>query len=261
MVENVYHYTSYQALLGIINNNELVFHGSRYDCMNDPNDCKFAREIVLPPILKSIENDPRFTPKEKDFIEAYPYVVSFSEKEDDESMWNHYGSQVCLSLSANDIKDGCDIDGKHIATWGKCHYVDEAEIPSTFRNIFKDMEQSDNIADNVMEACSFIKRKAFEREKEWRLVSNDYYSFDFNSKGYIEDKEIPNDDTHFKANSIGMILPFKRFSIKASALKKIIINEDNLSDYLRIKQHIKILLTKYKFRTDIDIKQTNKYPL
>lgn len=38
MQENVFHYTSYQALLGIIQKNEIIFHGSRHDCMNDPND-------------------------------------------------------------------------------------------------------------------------------------------------------------------------------------------------------------------------------
>lgn len=251
MVENVYHYTSYQALLGIIKNEELVFHGSRYDCMNDPNDCKFAREIVLPSVLKSIEEDPRFTPKEKDFIETYPYVVSFSEKEDDESMWHHYGSQVCLCLSANDIKDGCDVNGKHIATWGKCLYADETSVPFIFEEKMNSMVQSDNIPDIVMEACSFIKRKAFERECEWRLVSSDHDLFDFNSDSGCEDKEIPNENTDFKVNSKGRILPYKNFHIKASALKSIIINEDNPSDYLRIKKHIRILLTKHHFSTKV----------
>lgn len=108
MPEFIYHYTSYRALLGIINKDELVFHGSRYDCMNDPNDCTFASRIVLPQVLQSIENDPHFTSKEKDFIEAFPYVVSFSENEDEESMWHHYGSQICLCLSVKDIKDGLE---------------------------------------------------------------------------------------------------------------------------------------------------------
>ncbi len=261
MPEFIYHYTSYRALLGIINKDKLVFHGSRYDCMNDPNDCTFASRIVLPQVLQSIENDPHFTSKEKDFIEAFPYVVSFSENEDEESMWQHYGSQICLCLSVKDIKDGCDIDSRHIATWGKCHYADEKEIPFAFTEIFKNMEQSDNIMDNVMEACSFVKRKAFEKEREWRLVSNDYKLFTSDAKGNIIDREIPDERTNFKMNSMGKILPYKNFNIKSTALKGIIINEDNPEEFCRIKKHIKLLLTKNRFLSNIDIRQANKYPL
>lgn len=259
MPEHVYHYTSYQALFGIIQKNGLIFHGSRYDCMNDSNDCMFARQIVLPSILASLGHTD-FIPKEKENIESFPYVVSFSEKGDNESMWQHYGSQVCLILSSDKIKKGCDVDGKHIATWGKCYYAEEENVPTVVMEIFNNMKQSDNILDNIMEACSFIKRKAFEREGEWRLVSNDYYLFSFSSDRGCEDKEIPNENTDFKIGKSGKPFPFKHFHINSSALKGIIINEDNLTEFLKIKQYVKLLLTKKGF-SNIEIKQTNKYPL
>lgn len=68
MPEYVYHYTSLDALLGILRKEEkrdttckvkcsssLVFWGSRYDCMNDSQDYLFASRVVLPKNLKSIE--------------------------------------------------------------------------------------------------------------------------------------------------------------------------------------------------------------
>lgn len=123
------------------------------------------------------------------------------------------------------------------------------------------MEQSDNIMDNVMEACSFVKRKAFEKEREWRLVSNDYKLFTSDAKGNIIDREIPDERTNFKMNSMGKILPYKNFNIKSTALKGIIINEDNPEEFCCIKKHIKLLLTKNRFLSNIDIRQANKYPL
>lgn len=259
MQENVFHYTSYQALLGIIQKNEIIFHGSRHDCMNDPNDCMFARNIVLPAILANLEHS-KFTEKEKEVIESFPYVVSFSEKEDDKFMWEHYGSQVCLVLSSDEIKRECDTSREHLGIWGKCRYAENDDVPKIFSKIFNTKPQSDKIVDNVMEACSFIKRKAFQIEKEWRLVANDYNTFYLQPDGKCVDAEIPDKNTKFKSDIKGYIMPYKEFRIAPSALKGIIVNEDNPSDFFRIKHHIELLLIKNGFTSDIKIKQTNKYP-
>ena len=67
MQERIYHYTSLDALVGILKKeiddssgkrekqNSLTFWGSRYDCMNDPQDYLFASKVVLPKILKAFE--------------------------------------------------------------------------------------------------------------------------------------------------------------------------------------------------------------
>ena len=60
MAQSVYHYTSLDALVGILKREEikdfkgkmntkssLVFWGSRYDCMNDPQDYLFASKVGL----------------------------------------------------------------------------------------------------------------------------------------------------------------------------------------------------------------------
>lgn len=44
----LYHYTSLDALTGIVQKGGLCIRGTRYDSMNDPMDCKYAEETVLP---------------------------------------------------------------------------------------------------------------------------------------------------------------------------------------------------------------------
>ena len=45
---NVYHYTSLDAVKGILRNKDICLWGTRYDSLNDPTDCIYAEEDILP---------------------------------------------------------------------------------------------------------------------------------------------------------------------------------------------------------------------
>lgn len=110
-IENLYHYTSVDGFKSIIENH--YFRLSESSFLNDPDDCKLFNDFLV----KNI-NDPEFfieTTKMKalmnnkdNILEIYKkcsfedyikylekniklYVMSFSSKDDDLTMWNYYG--------------------------------------------------------------------------------------------------------------------------------------------------------------------------
>lgn len=263
--EFVFHYTTLGGLMGILRNNFLEFHGSRYDSMNDPDDYIFARDIVMPMIKASFEGTDIPAEQTEDFAH-YPYIVSFSEEEDDPFMWEHYGSKVCLKIDRKAIKSYSTNKEKNLLYYfNKCSYIGEKEIITKFIDNYARMYDSDNICDRADVACSFIKRKAFERENEWRMVSFNYegitVSKNSNNGFTIQDYELPDDRIEFELKD-GNIRSYKIFQLPCESLKGIIINEGDWSSYQRTRKQVELLLCKRNMSELLDnITMTNKYPL
>lgn len=224
----VYHYTSLQALLGIIQSHKLEFHGSRYDTMNDPTDCTFASEFVMPKIMTALEGSD-LSDKQKEFVEMFPYIVSFSEKKDDDLMWRHYGSQVCLELDSKIVRNEIEcLCGKgEFIYYNKCEYCNDLNVDEAFEllvNRLKDFS-TDNVPTDAQIAMAFIKRDAFKREEEWRIIWLDAMGLIAsgmnNGNCNIFDCEIPNGvSSYIRGNDIVL---YKKFYLPAKALKGIIL--------------------------------------
>lgn len=71
------HYTSLDAMFGIIKKDGLHFRATHYDQLNDTHEYKWAYEPLLGEIAKE-----RSTSKEEidDLYKKFPYVISFSQK-------------------------------------------------------------------------------------------------------------------------------------------------------------------------------------
>lgn len=261
----VYHYTTFAGLLGIINNNSLEFHGSRYDSMNDPDDYVFARDILIPKIKASLEEADIPAELKEDWVH-YPYIVSFSESEDDSFMWKHYRSNVCLKISTKAIEENSVDDNNHVLyEFKKCSYLEEKEMVPKFPDVYLEMDAFDSVSDGAYITCSFIKRKAFERENEWRMVSCNYdgVTLSRNSDNSIIEQchEIPDDRVFFEIKD-NHIRSYKKFLLPGNALKGIIINEDNFSSFQKTKKQIELLLSRNNMSKVIDdITMTNNYPI
>ena len=270
----IFHYTNLEALRGILKQEEidtpngkkhersLTFWGSRYDCMNDPQDFTFASNVVLPKIRKALEGRNDIPEEYKEVNKGYPYIVSFTENRDDESMWKHYHAEVCLELETSYIPPSIEKDGIIKGFYGKCIYAREREIDDKFIESWENSQQYiENIYSMAQHACVYIKRKAFEQEKEWRL--------------YIADEKLP----HVKQNGESYlaeqpqevkvkcirnrdIVFYKEFRIDPKALKGILVNETDWNRFQSVKKHIEILLESKGFCSkDIVIDQTDRYPL
>lgn len=131
-MERVYHYTSMDALLKLlqsvkVNNEEecFVFRATNIFFMNDPKEFIYGQEILMD-VLRDIEYDKdvdnnlrltsTFSKKEEKSEEVWlkellddiqnqngsPYVISFSRNEDSLPMWLNYGDGgkgVCLAFA------------------------------------------------------------------------------------------------------------------------------------------------------------------
>ncbi len=262
----VYHYTTYQSLLGIVDNHDgkIVLWATRFDSLNDPTDCIFARNVVMPIIFKEWQKRHPDEKADDYYSEAYPYVISFTRLKDDEFMWRHYGSQVCLSFNA-DILERCQNspEGKNLASWAKCHYIEEETDKQEviqIADIIRDaLGWSDNSLMDYQETCAFIKRKAFMREEEWRMVQSDHKNIVFHSAEEREEKETSM-NTLFRCNKKGDIIPYKEFTLPGKALSAIIINEPDPHKYALTKKHIELLLVKNHL-DHCEIRQSNIYPI
>lgn len=258
----VYHYTSLDALLGIIGNtpHKLTFWGSRYDCMNDPQDYLFASKIVLPKFLESLEKREDISDALNENNDFFPYIVSFSEKRDDEFMWKHYNADVCLEIDTKFLSPW--IKEKEIIKgfWGQCTYVKEQNINDSFIKSWRNsLQYIENIPSMARHACVYIKRDAFSQEKEWRLYIADECLMRGKANGELYYAEQPQ-DVKFRFKQKEMVL-YKEFKVQAEALKTIIVNDTDLEHFHKLKKHLELLLKSNKLSPmDIQIEQTNRYP-
>lgn len=271
MEENlVYHYTDMQAFVGIVGgysehegvDTRLTFWGTRYDSMNDPLDYLFASQVVMPRIMESVVKMEELEEEESEDIISYPYIVSFSEQRDSEFMWKHYNADICLELDPNCFSPWLEENGSIKAFWDKCEYAEEYEIDESFVKKWRESKvYLKNINDMARHACVYIKRKAFEQEKEWRLYMTDCILPHFRANGNSHEMEQPQ-NTKVKCVRDNDIILYKEFPLPGKALKGIIVNDRDWSHYQKVKKHIEVLLRKCGFYPeDISIKQTNCYPL
>lgn len=240
----------------------LTFWGSRYDCMNDPQDFTFASMVVLPKIKKALEGRNDIAEEHKEANDGFPYIVSFSENKDDESMWRHYHAEVCLELDTQYLSPWIVEDGRIKGFWGKCIYAKENEIDDKFFKAWRDsLQYIENIYSMAQHACVYIKRKAFEREKEWRLYLADEILPHVNLDGKCYYAEQPQ-EVKVKCIRDNDLIFYKEFKINYKALTRIIINDIDWNHFQRVKKHIQLLLESKGFGSnDIIIEQTDRYPL
>lgn len=64
--DTIYHYTSPQGLLGILENKQVVFWFSRYDCMNDISEGKNVLEVYNE-VCEELTNEKKM---DNDFVKA-----------------------------------------------------------------------------------------------------------------------------------------------------------------------------------------------
>ena len=274
MPDFVYHYTSLEALVGILKKEEvkdskekikdsssLVFWGSRYDSMNDPQDYLFASQVVLPKIMDAIKNSEDLTEVQKETNTLFPYIVSFSENKDDESMWTNYNADICLKIDTKYlspwIQEGEIITG----FWGKCEYAKEEDLDEAFFKKWKNsIQYIENISSMAQHACVYIKRYNFRQENEWRLYMGDEILPQPCLDGTVYNTETPQ-NVKVKCIRNKDIVFYKEFKINGEALKGIVVNDVDYEHFSRVKKHLEILLVSRGFNpTQIKIEQTNRYP-
>ena len=164
----VYHYTKLENLFKIITEKGLVFHASRFDVMNDPEDTKFQNNYIN----KLLEDNGLIQILgEFGSGEASPFIVSFSCSKDDAMMWRLYDADVFLHIDTKIIYDYCENKACKHTFMGKVTYGEIVKGSKADLKINEVLnartDQRDFEADVYL---SLYKHQDFEKEDEWRLM-------------------------------------------------------------------------------------------
>ena len=245
----------------------LTFWGTRFDCLNDPMDYLFASKVVLPKIKNAVIDMCNSTEEEEineevtEDVESFPYIVSFSENKDSDFMWKHYKADICMEIDSDCFTPYLKHNGIVKAFWDSCAYAEEDKIDECFFNKWNDsLVDIKNINDKARYASVYIKRAAFKDEKEWRLYMADCVLAQLSANGDITIGEQPQ-EVKVKCIRDKDIILYKEFIVPAKALKGIYVNNVDYESFQKVKHHIEILLRMKGFNGDIDIRQTNRYPI
>jgi len=188
---HVYHYTNSRGLIGILESKKIWATNIRF--LNDINEVieatKTAKEILNEKLEASEDERMRHLFKSMlDNIEevaSHIYVCSFSADGNSLSQWRAYcpstGGGYALGIPGPQLRD---VAKKLGWMFVKCIYENEKkdqvirEIIDSFIEDFEynyDSDSTERVALNfklhLLGISGVIKNKAFENEKEWRLIS------------------------------------------------------------------------------------------
>ena len=264
----LYHYTDLNAVLGIIGSDskDLIFWGSRYDCMNDPFDYQYSKNLLLPPMLDAAEKvakEGKDIPQDAfEKIVTEPYIVSFSKKKDDFLMWRMYNAQVALILD----KEYFDKPFPNYALI-ECEYTDNTSnnICNSFSKIEGQIDDCLNIYANTARAATFIKEKSFKEESEVRLATWNYYDPKGNKillSDCKDDGGLIDETIESRVNLNGKIILYRKFHVEKNALVGMIIHTYSQFEYEIIKNALRTKLISNSYSREVfeNIIPTRAYP-
>lgn len=261
----LYHYTDMKAAISILQNGQngsLCFWGTRYDSMEDTEDFIYAQDKVIPLFLKSLD-DHSFDESEREDYNIYPYVVSFSEIEDDPNMWKEYRAEVAIELDYNVIvKEVEKLNNPTFEySFGKCKYPkDDNELHQYFTEYFNNADYLGSIPITARYQTAFIKKEKYAFENEHRLLTCDYDSLMVsynNGEPIFLEKEIGR-NVKMRDSKDGRKIPYKEFHLPQAALKGLILNCKS-ECFESVKSKLKGLLTELGYNLqDIYIRKTKQ---
>lgn len=230
----LYHYTSVETLLKIIDNiddGKICVRATHAKFFNDPHEYKLAIALLKSSLNKYekeklIKNGSGKNPITKLFagmgqLLGDPFILSFSENQDDLTMWRSYGFDgkgVAIGFDKEMLVEYANSETSINTQLIKCQY-DKFKIKKELTKYWEynydkiDLKDKNKIGLNDfnfpvdLTKFSFsFKRNEYYPEKEWRLCKNDW-----------DDKNI-----RFK-ESDGLIIPYINHLLPKEIIKKIII--------------------------------------
>lgn len=145
----LYHYTSIQALEGILRKSPsekgLCFWASRYDCFGDKEEYKIGIETIktlLPKVENKLQSDRRVASSfdwnsiKENIMLPMPYVISLTKRCGNDHMWENYadhGHGVVLAL--DETKEVSFESMPHMIMLKPCIYKGKVSDEELFKEI------------------------------------------------------------------------------------------------------------------------------
>lgn len=254
----VCHYTALPSLDSILTDTGVKLRATRYGFFSDKQEFVWAKEKIYPK-LKDIatQNGEMFEPDHQ----VHPYILSFSELEDDLNMWRLYaneGKGVCL------IFDRAEIE--RMQSGNTCAmsvvYANEQNLLRQIehtKQIYHQCIPNADVVDDYRELPAFIKKEEYGVEQEFRLAK---YLYDGLTAEY--DPEMPDNcrikavdeipDTLIKFRTRGdMLVPYIEIVLPKVALKGVCIGYD--CDGCSVEKVVELMLLQHGYK-DVEITQS-----
>jgi hypothetical protein len=178
---SLYHYTSLEALNGIVSNKTIWASHIKY--LNDTSEQTILGNLIQDRILERLATQPSIVPKQWDVLFSRGrelFVVCFSEDGGDRlSQWRAYGgnSGVCLKFKKTALMSYCHESNRNRGVvFKKIDYVSpegDARLNPLAEKILKGLNETGSdtsIPAQVAIEGAFLKHEAFLEEKEWRVL-------------------------------------------------------------------------------------------
>lgn len=178
----LYHYTTFQALDGILNNKEIWLGNLRY--MNDRSELTHLSDLIEQALIEEL---PDYTDKIKDlfltqkrkFDNKTAYAFSLSTSVDDASQWDRYangGRGVCIKFNENKLRKCLEgIASLQEVFYGRdAHEHQAKELLKKYflnNNLSGQFGTVDELFENVWYAAIAHKHSSFSSESEIRICA------------------------------------------------------------------------------------------
>lgn len=239
----VSHYTSIESAIAIlmgIEDGKIMFRATRYDCLNDPNECRYGEMMWKRIFGTSLPNNK-------------PFILSFCNISDNPIMWRLYESKVQFVFNRYEIENEIDtkMNGGNspnvIYKYGDVIYIDQRNINSkTGLKRRLHFAQSKRIGNDLI---AIIKHRDYVVEDEWRIIAVETQNY--------SQPDMSNDLRKIVGASsrYGLLKLHRVIPVPLASLKEIIIYEFDNIKFDLIKSQMEDLL-KRKNISGVNIKQT-----
>ena len=229
---NIYHYTSIRALLGIIEKGELWL--SRVNSMNDKSEqLVFIEQLFEDAKDRAIQDNHYKYDAVKKMVEStlgikMPYAMCFSKSDNDAAQWERYadnGCGVCIEFNKEKIqtiiKDNFSLrDITYGVDNSSNDYNDLLTIIKDYaenRRLSRCFDDSNHFIFSILDFAANYKHESFKPENEVRIITIPWY----NIKKMICEYELVN-------NVVKEVVKIKigngeRYNIQNNLIEKIVI--------------------------------------
>ena len=216
--ETIYHYTSADGILGIIDNHELWMSNAEF--MNDSTELRMLKnskdmfrdqDFENVAVRNAWENIFKVKPSMfRNDVNSY-YITSFSKKKDMLEQWRGYGN-YCIGFDIEKLK------ARRYFYLYSCIYTEDAiknwilknERTMEWKEVIKDKEKQWAARNLIKTAQMKYKNDNFSNEEEVRLITQSHHAWEmYGSSQYEHEPPI-----HFRRHPIYGFIPYVKFFIE-----------------------------------------------
>lgn len=242
---NLYHYTSIESLYAMLNginnrNSENVYLTLWATHASFLNDMTEGR--MLPNVLTKL-GVPENTLYISELTQGYPFVISFSELEDDLNMWRCYansGLGTTIAFDKDYIESALtEISYNSDAKLKQCLYISEEDLIKKLKieNVERIIKDRNLIPlGRLISEQLIYKHEAFSAEKEWRILLYDVLpQLRYLSNNIIPYREIRIPTKAITGIKFGPKCDFEKLKFSTYHLLKSKIKSEEL-DYIKLEK-------------------------